>query len=267
MYEIIEPNFDIHKICYSGQCFRMREKEDCYAVVAYGKYVEIRQQQDQIQFSCTKEEFDTIWYDYFDLSKDYDTFIHLVPDTDEYMQSAIRFGYGIRILKQDVWEMIISFIISQANNIPRIRTSIQTICERYGEKKETNGISYHTFPSPEVLSNVSDLELRSCNVGFRSKYILRAAQIIASSEVSLSNLKKMSYEDAKETLMTFPGIGKKVADCVCLYGLHHYDAFPIDTHIKKVLEEGYPHGFPFEAYKGALGPLQQYAFYYDLYYK
>ena len=275
MVTIIQKNFDIDQICNSGQCFRMSKiSEHTYSVIAYGNYIEILQEkikedgigtQYKLTFSCEEDEFLTIWKQYFDLDTDYEKIIESIPKEDAYLTKAAQFGEGIRILRQDPWEMIITFIISQQNNIKRIRKCIETICERYGEKKQNfRGEFYYDFPTKEQLARATEEELRDCNLGYRSKYIVKTTKSILNHEVDLEKLKTMNFEEAKQELLKLTGIGVKVAECICLFGLHHMDGFPIDTHIKQVLEQNYKDGFPFERYKGYAGVIQQYIFYYDL---
>jgi N-glycosylase/DNA lyase len=266
MYQLTIENFDIRKICYSGQCFRMKEREEnTFEIIAYGHYIEICQKENVVTMSCTEEEFHSIWKTYLGLDDDYNTITGLVNEEDRYMKKAMSFGWGIRILKQELWETIVSFLISQQNNIPRIKKSIQMLCERYGDKKlNLRGEVYYTFPKPEALHHLTDSVLKECNLGYRSKYILRTAKAIVDGSFDLEALPKLSYEEARKELMKLYGVGIKVSECICLYALHHLNAFPIDTHIQKVLENNYPDGFPFEQYRGYSGALQQYAFYYDL---
>lgn len=269
MYQIQVENFDIEKICYSGQCFRMKKNiRDHFEVVAFGLYLEIAQKENELTLSCTQKEYEQIWKPYLGLSDDYSMVAKVVGDNDPYMKKAMEYGYGIRILKQDPWEMIISFIISQQNNIPRIRTCIQTICEKYGDEKVNQyGEHYYTFPTAKVLAACDDRELRSCNLGYRSPYIIRSANMIVEKQLDLAYVETLEYEAAKTEVLKLFGVGIKVAECICLYGLHHLNAFPVDTHINHVLNQNYPDGFPFEKYAGIIGIVQQYAFYYDLYHK
>ncbi len=236
-----------------------------YSLVAFGKYLEILQQNDQITFVCSQEDMDALWRHYFDLDTDYGSIIRNIDAQDTYLCSAAAYGNGIRVLKQDLWEIIISFIISQQNNIKRIRKCIQTLCETYGEQKQTQtGITYYVFPTPQALAEASMEELYACNLGYRSRYIRQTAESILNGEVDLAALPEMDYITAKAELMKLYGVGVKVADCICLYALHKTDAFPIDTHINHVLAAQYPEGFPFDRYVGYSGILQQYIFYYDL---
>ena len=268
MITITKENFDIEQICNSGQCFRMSQvEENTYSVIAYGKYIEVTQEKgsNQLTFSCDEEEFETIWKEYFDLNADYGAYIASIPEEDSYLRKASEFGKGIRILKQDLWEMIISFIISQQNNIKRIRKCIETICQKYGEEKRNfKGEVYYDFPTVERLSVATEEELRACNLGYRSKYIVKTTKSIKEKEVDLEKLKEMAFPLAKQELLKLTGIGVKVAECICLFALHQMDGFPVDTHIKQVFEQQYPDGFPFEQYEGYAGVIQQYIFYYDL---
>ncbi len=274
MVKIKKDCFSIGQICDSGQCFRLEklvekevggEEKERYALTALGKYLEIEQAADEISFFCTQEEFDQIWKNYFDLEEDYCKIIRLIDKEDSYLVEAAAYGSGIRILRQDLWEMIISFIVSQQNNIKRIRKCIHLLCSRYGEEKQTlSGIRYYDFPRPDALAQAPLKELYDCNLGYRSRYIHNAAASICAGEVNLEALKTMDYEKAKEELLKLCGVGVKVAECICLFGLHKTEAFPIDTHINRVLCRQYPDGFPFEKYRGYEGTLQQYIFYYDL---
>ena len=144
---------------------------------------------------------------------------------------------------------------------------IRNICERYGEKKTApNGVVYYGFPSPQALSQASEEELRACNLGYRSKYVRKSAEQVIQKDVDLAEIKKMDYQEAKQELLKLYGVGEKVADCICLFALHHLEAFPVDTHIRQALEKHYPQGFPDSRYPGIQGILQQYIFYYELFF-
>ena len=199
------------------------------------------------------------------MERDYALCISKIPAEDLYLTRAARFGSGIRILKQDLWEMIVSFLISQQNNIVRIRRCIQNICEKYGEERpDMYGNTYYSFPKPEVLAELDEDELKACNLGYRSKYVVRTARSVVTEEINLEKVAKMDYAAAKEELLKLFGVGEKVADCICLFALHQMQAFPVDTHIRQALEQNYADGFPMEQYEGMQGILQQYIFYYEL---
>jgi N-glycosylase/DNA lyase len=240
-------------------------ESDRYSLVAYGKYLEVQQTNDGISFNCSQEEYDNTWKKYFDMDTDYAAIIGSIDSNDNYLTMAAEYGNGIRILRQDLWEMIISFIVSQQNNIKRIRKCINILCERYGEKKVSeNGVEYYDFPVPQKLAQATLEELFGCNLGYRSRYVRETANAIYHNEIDLDALYEMDYISAKKELLKLCGVGSKVADCICLFALHKTEAFPIDTHINKVLAAQYTEGFPFERYSDYSGILQQYIFYYDL---
>lgn len=285
---IAKDNFSIKQICDSGQCFRLRKlnapgnkfdggksfedrngkdaaETEWYGLTAHGKFLEIEEGADEITFHCTAEEFERTWKGYFDLEEDYGRIISLIDEKDDYLLKAAAFGSGVRILRQDLWEMVVSFIISQQNNIKRIRKCVDYLCERYGEKKVAgSGAVYYDFPTPEALADAPLEELYACNLGYRSRYIHETAASIANGRIDLMAIGRMDYEQARAELLKLYGVGVKVAECICLFALHKTEAFPVDTHINKVLRTQYPNGFPIERYKGYEGILQQYIFYYDL---
>lgn len=266
MIKLEIPFFSLKQICDSGQCFRMQKEADgSYSLIASGRYLKAEQRNQQIFLYCSQEEYETVWKTYFDMDTDYGRFQSAVKQDDAYLREASQTGCGIRILRQDIWETIVSFLISQQNNIKRIRGCIDTVCRKYGEEKKTDeGVSYYTFPAPETLSQVTEEEFRACGLGYRSRYLVKTAQMAAGGAIDLNALKEMDYGQSRQALMQFSGVGEKVADCICLFALHHLDSFPIDTHIAKVMKEHYKEGFPFEEYKGFSGVLQQYVFYHDL---
>ena len=292
MYERILTDFDIRTIMNSGQVFRIRPllrdsgfttaAGETFLAAAGSHAVLIRQKPEaegrmRVSFSCTEEEFSDFWNGYFDLNRDYEAIRRSVDPGDSFHTSAVRCGRGIRILRQDLWETIISFLVSQNNNITRIRRSLEALCEWYGEKISVNAFSddpdaflpdgnVHAFPSPEAVLEGGPDGLDGLGLGYRDKYIFQMAQRCTGQEGQewLDLLQKSSYEDALALLLKEYGIGKKVADCICLFALHHVDAFPIDTHMKQILAAFYPEGFPFSRYEGYAGILQQYMFYYKL---
>lgn len=264
MIEKSITNFDLKMIEESGQCFRMKEISDNkYSLVAMERYLEIeRIEADTFRFSCSKDEFDTIWEEYFDLKTDYSKFLSSVDLSDEFLTEAVRYGSGIRILKQDTWEMIVTFIVSQRKSIPSIKNIVERLCMKYGEEKESNGVTYYTFPSYQVLGLLELQDFQDLGMGYRDKYILKAAKDFLYGEIDLEYLKKASYEDAFKALSSLYGVGIKVANCVLLFGLYHIDAFPIDTWIERIINIRYNGNFPREQYKGYEGIIQQYMFYY-----
>ncbi len=262
------PDMDLRQIAASGQCFRMEEREPgVFSVIAGRRYLEIGlgEQADRFEYFCEPEEFETFWRRYFDLETDYGSIKAQISEEDEYLKQAALSGWGIRILRQELWEMIITFIISQQNNIPRIKRCVRLLCERYGEIMHNfRGETYFAFPEPEALASAELDELLACNLGYRARYVKETAQMVMEGLVSLDSLCQMKHEEAKKELLKLCGVGVKVAECVCLFALHHVDAFPVDTHIAQVLELHYPGGFPFRQYRGAAGIMQQYIFFYEV---
>lgn len=257
MYTLEIEDMDLEQIACSGQCFRFTKiKEDTWNIKALEKSVDLRQEGNQFTFSCSREEVESVWAEYFDLGTDYRGVKNLVDPEDPYLTQAILHGHGIRLLNQDLWEILVSFLISQNNNIPRIKKSVELLCEKF----DKNG----NFPRPAVLAEAGLSGLAGLGLGYRDKYVAALARSVADGALSLEELKELTYLNAHNRLMEQLGIGRKVADCACLFGLHHIDAFPVDTHIKKILDTHYPRGFDYERYRGYLGIIQQYMFYYDL---
>lgn len=259
-------DFSIEQIAKSGQCFRIhKEKDGSFSNVAFGKHLRIIQKNEQVLFDCSETEFEEIWESYFDLKTDYHKIKASVAKNDSYLTKAVNYGWGMRILNQDLWEIIITFLISQNNNIPRIRKSVAALCEKFGEEKITpEDKIYYTFPESETLASAKMEGLAGLGLGYRDKYIYKMACSVADGSFSLETLKKQDTATAHKMLTDQYGIGNKVAACIALFALHHVDAFPIDTHVKKILAEHYPDGFPYEKYNGYAGILQQYMFFYDL---
>ena len=177
-------NFSIVQICDSGQCFRMEPRGGhTWQLVAKDRYLEVAQEGDKCCFSCEEEEFSGFWEEYFDLKRDYGSCIDRINPGDRYLTQAAEFGSGIRILRQDLWEMIVSFLISQQNNIGRIRRCIRNLCEQYGERKQNfRGEVYYAFPKPEVLAELPEEALKECNLGYRSRYVVRTARAVCDGK-------------------------------------------------------------------------------------
>ena len=260
-------NFSLREICRSGQCFRMHEtaENNTYELVAGDKYLKISQAGSIVNFYCSDVEFICYWVPYFDIDSDYGRYIEKVNPRDTYLSAAVQCGKGIRILRQDLWEMIITFLISQQNNISRIRSCIERLCVRYGEKLKAGDTEYYSFPTPQQLSGATEEELRSLEWDTVPDISWRQREAFWREKFHWKNCNQMKYyRRARKELMKLSGVGEKVADCICLFALHHMDAFPIDTHIRQVLNEHYRRGFPNRRYHGMRGIMQQYIFYYEL---
>lgn len=266
MFSIRANNFSLEQIADSGQCFRMkRSAAKVYTIISGDRYVKAYQLYDQITFSCSYKEYEDYWKKYLDLDSDADYIAIdklINKSNDEYIKKAYAFGSGIRILKQDTWEMIISYIISQNNNIPRIKKTIEKICRKYG-KLISEKDDIYSFPTPDMIDE-NTLEDDELGLGYRAEYLKNIISYIKEHPEYITTLELASYEKAVENLKGHKGIGPKVSNCICLFALHHTGAFPIDTHIKKIIKANYPDGFDNSYYGDYQGIVQQYMFYYDL---
>ncbi|MCR5311184.1 MAG: 8-oxoguanine DNA glycosylase [Lachnospiraceae bacterium] len=261
--ELICDNFDLEQTAESGQCFRWRKiSEGEYLIPAFCRALKVKQDGNRFSFSCDDKEWKEIWKDYLDFDRDYGKIGECIKRSgDRHLAECFEKGCGIRVLSQDLWEMIVSFMISQNNNIPRIRGSIEKICALAGKRIE--GTDVYAFPGPSDLSPGA-FDDASLGLGYRAGYLKEMFEYTAENPEWLEGLKKLSYEEARKLLISKKGIGPKVADCVCLFGLSHRDAFPVDTHIKQLLSKYYPGGFDTKPYEGFGGIIQQYLFYYEI---
>lgn len=253
------PCLNIELCLFCGQAFRWRKNSDgSFHGVVLGKVTDIEQTKDKIIFKNTsQEDFLSLWLDYFDLKSDYVSITDKFRG-DEHLAAALDEYYGIRILHQQPWEALCSFIISQNNNIPRISGIIDRLCESFGEKIND---SDYSFPCYEKLKDLSESDLAPLRAGFRNKYIIDAAKKLSSGEVSIEKIKNAPIEQARQELMKIKGVGPKVAECTLLYGFKRKEAFPIDVWVKKIMSEMYPAGLP-ECTKNVEGIAQQYLFHY-----
>lgn len=253
-------NFDPFVSCECGQCFRFeKQSETEYSLIACGRRLDIRKQDDGWLFlNIDEQEFRDKFYDYFDLSRDYASIIASFS-ADENISRAAKEGDCIRIFRQDPWETLISFIISQNNNIPRIKKIIEALCRLLGD--ETGGV--YSFPSARRILDAGLEGLAPIKSGFRAKYILDAAEKVESGEVSLERIAKIGYSSALDELKTIKGVGDKVANCVLLFGFGYYEAFPIDVWVKRVISKYYGDGFDASSLGEYAGIAQQYLFYYE----
>lgn len=233
-------DFDIAQTFDCGQCFRFNKTgETEYSGVAFGKYIKIRQTDGEVICEgVSDEEFENIWYNFFDLNTDYGNIKKQIA-TDDIIKGAIECGSGIRILNQDLWECLISFIISQNNNIPRIKKIIESLCTSYGKSIPTDdGIKY-AFPTPEELSHATKDELKRLGLGYRDEYVLNAVRSVNDSSFDLNELSLLATPKAREMLLSLKGIGGKVADCILLFGMHRLEVCPHDVWVKRIFTEKY----------------------------
>ena len=260
----IKDDFDLERIAHSGQCFRWNITSDgSYRIIHAGKCLYIKQTGDsEFLFECGEDDFNSIWKSYFDLDEDYAGIRERIDARkDPFLYQAAQEQKGIRILRQDPWETLVSFIISQNKNIPAIRKSIELLSQTAGEKMmDARGNFYYTFPAPEEIFLLTESDLKACKVGYRWKYIKAAAASMLDGSLDLLALLDADEQNTITKLTGVYGVGIKVANCVSLYGLHHTDAFPIDVWMKRILANEYPGGYPYEQYSPYNGIYQQYMF-------
>lgn len=252
-------DFDLPHTLDCGQAFRwVCDEKNVWSGVAFNRFLKLEKLTDGtvVLYNTTAEDFENIWKDYFDFSRDYGEIIKILSE-NSVLKQACEYSHGIRILNQEPFETLCSFIISQNNNIKRIKGIISRLCENFGDKKE----GYYTFPTAEKLATLTLEDLAVLRSGFRAKYLLDAAQKVANGEVELSKLKEMNLEDARNQLMKIKGVGPKVADCCLLFSHRHTDAFPKDVWIKRAMEVLFGGELP-ECAKEYAGIAQQYIFFY-----
>ncbi|MBQ7907875.1 MAG: DNA-3-methyladenine glycosylase 2 family protein, partial [Clostridia bacterium] len=239
--------------------------------VAFGRYVVFAQDREDELYIYNSDalDFENIWCIYLDFLIDYqranEKILEAVPS--EHMERCVKYGSGIRLLCQSLWECMISFIISQNNNIPRIKKIISALSEKYGEKIEFMGGTYYAFPEADVLAKATVEELFQLKMGFRAKYVYDACRFYLKETDKIFSLGLSSLEDDIETLCQVKGIGLKVASCILLFSSKRRDAFPIDVHMKRTLEKYFKDGFDVCALGEHAGLAQQYLFYYEKYNK
>ena len=275
-------NFNIKQILECGQCFRWEKVSDTnYIVVAYRKVIEIVQEDDNVTiYNTNLKDFEEIWKDYFDLETDYS----IIKDElakDELLSKSVEFGYGIRILNQEPFEILISFIVSARNSIPAIMKTIKKISERWGDKIEYKGNTYYAFPTPNQIKEAQLEEIKETGASFRSKYILdtigrvnEALENPNDEELSIYNLeyiKSLDTDECHVALQKFMGVGAKVADCIMLFSMAKKSAFPVDVWVKRAMIHFYVapdvslnkiRVFGRDKFGELSGLAQQYLFYY-----
>lgn len=221
-----------------GQCFRWEKQEDgSYIGIANSQAVRISAEGSRVQIDgITDSDYEGFWKKYLDADRDYSEVKNAVK-INETMDKAVAFGNGIRILRQDFFEALISFIISQRSSIPKIKTCVEKLCRLYGNEISFDGKAYYAFPTPERIASLSEEEVRALGVGYRAPYILKAAKAVADGEIDGNILEALDTPTAREKLLSLYGVGDKVCDCVLLFSLGKYDLFPADVWIKRVMEE------------------------------
>lgn len=274
-------NFELAHIFECGQCFRWNRQENgSYIGVAFGRVIEVeKKNEDVIIFNTTEDEFNSIWSNYFDLYRDYSE-IKNVLSKDSILEKSVEFGHGIRILRQDPFELIVSFIISANNRIPMIKRAIEKISQKWGNELEYKGKKYFAFPTIDQLNKAAEEELEKCGTGFRAKYIKNTVENIYANTVKKDKydekydidwIKSQEDDICHKELQKFMGIGPKVADCIMLFSMQKYSAFPVDVWVKRAMHYFYLapdvslkkiREFGIDKFGELSGFAQQYLFYY-----
>lgn len=239
-----EKSFELNHIFDCGQCFRWNIEEDgSYTGVIKNGILNVKKEENEIIFKGNLDsDIREVVKNYFDLSTDYEKLKKVLGEIDINMKNSIEYGYGIRILNQDLWECIISFIISANNNIPRIKGIIERLSKECGKKVTFNEKDYYLFPTPEALSKLSVQDLRDLGLGFRDKRVYTTTKMIIEKQVDLDKIENMdNSEDIRNELLKLDGVGPKVADCIMLFSLKRFDVFPIDVWVRRVMNDLYIH--------------------------
>ena len=252
-------DLDLAQTLDCGQSFRWVEGRDGFTGIAFGKRVTMRLDGESLYIdNATAEDFESIWKDYLDLDLDYGKIRSDISKLHPVLDEAAGYASGIRILRQEPWEALCTFIISQNNNIKRIKGIVERLCESFGDQIDGG----YLFPSAQRLASLEREDLAPLRAGFRDKYILDAAKKVVSGEVELEKCRALPYDGARRELMKIKGVGVKVADCVLLFGLHRVEAFPVDVWMKRALETLFPDMEPSDFGEYA-GIAQQYIFHYS----
>ena len=259
----IQDDFDLDKIIESGQCFRPQKLSD-------GRYRFLSGSALLYLTPLGDGQYDAAWYgsdqeywaDYFDLGRNYAALRCSLAGQSSYLDKSLDFGQGIRILHQDPWEMLITFLISQRKSIPAIRTAVEHLARCCGEPLSAEGDEVFLFPTPQQLCGLSEAQLMGCGLGYRTRYIQNAAAQASSGTLDLGALAALPDDALFSRLLELDGVGKKVANCVCLFGYGRTAMAPIDVWIQRLIDEEFGGHDPFPSYDQQAGIVQQYLFYY-----
>lgn len=236
-------SFKAKDIFECGQCFRWNEEPDGSYTGIFGHNVlNVKEEKDIVITGICNGNIEDICKNYFDLDRNYEEIKETLSLIDDNMKESIKYGEGIRILNQDLWEMIISFIISANNNIPRIKGIIERMSAKYGQEIKFRGTSYYTFPTIDELSQASVKNLKDLGLGFRDRYVYETTKKIKEGKINLENLKQEPTNEVRKQLLTLTGVGPKVADCIMLFStLKRFDVFPVDVWVRRVMNDLYIH--------------------------
>ena len=236
----IKNNFDLKATITCGQMFRYFEKDNSFTIVIKDRVINLKEDGDYILIESNKEEnLEAIIYDYFDLNRDYEVIEQEIINRDTKIKDAINFSKGLKMIHQDPFETLISYIISQNNRVPSIANALNLLSINYGEKVIFKDKEYYLFPSLDKLSKLNVEDFRTCKVGFRDKYLYEIIESINNKKLELDKIYNMSGDEALKYLVNFKGIGMKVASCILLFAYQKFDVYPVDTWVKKFMREDY----------------------------
>lgn len=251
---------DLDETLDCGQCFRFNKEDDgSYTGIVYDKLINVSMEKDTLILKGTSKKDVSFWVEYFDLNLDYEKIRRELSKKHRVLKEAALYCPGIRILNQDPFEALITFIISQNNNIKRIKGIVSKLCENFGEKIDD---THYSFPSATTLAKLNPQDLDIIKAGFRNKYIISGAQFVSDGIIDFDELRTIPYDKAQDKLMQIKGVGQKVADCVLLYGLHRLESFPLDVWMKRAMHVLFDDMDPKEFGKYG-GIAQQYIFHYS----
>lgn len=263
----ITNDFDLYKIANCGQCFRATMVNNYHRFITGQHVLYIRPiSETEYEISCTDQEWTDIWGPYFDLHREYSP-LRRKRKLHPFLKEAVQCGAGIRVLKQEPWEMVLTFIISQRKSIPAIASAIEMMCQRWGHPIQTPFEIVYTFPTPSDLADVTEDDLRECSLGYRAPYIYHAIQLLLDRPNFLTECTTYRDDKLDTHLQQIKGVGAKVANCIMLFAYGRTKRVPIDTWIEKVINVECNGINPFERLGNAAGIFQQYAFYYMIHRK
>lgn len=268
-------HFEPEHIFECGQCFRWNREEDgSYTGVAYGRILNVKKSGDTVFFSWSggEDDFQSLWRRYFDLERDYGEIRSRLAALDSVMERAVAYGNGLRILNQEPWEVLVSFILSANNGVKRIQKTVEALSEAHGKEIGVyRGRKRYAFPEPEALAGLSPEAIRACGAGYRDIHVLKAARAVAENAGWLRRVCRLDTEEARRKLIALGGVGPKVSDCILLFSMEKLDTFPVDVWVRRIMEAYYlpPKSSPeaiarfADRHFGELkGIAQQYLFYY-----
>ena len=261
----IEDDFDLQKIAFSGQCFRVKQWEDgTYRFITGDSCVYIKDMGEQLfSISCDRREWERVWKRYFYLDRCYRDIFNKEYQKHPFVDEAMKYGRGLRILRQEPWEMLVTFIISQRKSIPAIATAVETLSSQYGHTITTDRERLKAFPTPQELKKISIEDLKECRLGYRASYVFDAIQKVLSGTLDLQCLNEEEDEHILDLLQKVHGVGKKVANCVSLFAYGRISCVPIDVWISRAIENECGGISPFHLFRENAGIIQQYIFYYE----